>query len=129
MSVVAGRELVFLQTAKTNLVPTYKTMVFSLNVNEVSKKCFLKNVLYVPKLECSLISVGVLSKYEFQISFHQNYVNILLERKLCATGCKVRTLYVLDFNKHKENALLADLTTCHERLEHPSYSKMLRMSH
>lgn len=79
------------------------TIVLSLTVNGAFKKCLLKNGIYVPKLQFSLVSVGVLWKKRFQISFYQSRVNILFQRKLFAAGSKVKTLYVLDANEHKKN--------------------------
>lgn len=62
------------------------TIVLSLNDNGVSKKWFLKNVLYVPNLRFSLVTVRVLCKNRFQILFRKNFVHAFLQGKLCATS-------------------------------------------
>ncbi len=84
--------------------------------------CELRNVLHVPLLVYSLVSVPTLAKSGLVVLFSDCKVTILRKDVPLATGTRIRGLYVLDLFNHprgKSTALAtASLQLWHERMAH-----------
>lgn len=93
-------------------------------------KCRLQQVLYVPSLQYSLVSVSTLSKRSMQAVFNSSGVSITKNGKLCATGTLSGNLYILDTYRAYDPlvACIADINRWHERLGHVFHEGIKVMS-
>lgn len=96
-------------------------------VGEGLKTCVLNDVLFVPSLHYSLISVGRMCNNGLKVSFSENQVVISDRNKSVAAGSQRGSLYVLNMVM-PERALYANLETWHARLGHSSPKGILQMS-
>ncbi|KAK1406643.1 hypothetical protein QVD17_42133 [Tagetes erecta] len=87
----------------------------------------VKDVLYVPKFKCNLLSVGRLSRdLECAVTFFPDFVVMrsLYSRALVGVGQYKDGLYEMELVRDKRQAMMTTLSTWHKRLGHPSNSKL-----
>lgn len=98
------------------------------------RTCVLKNVLHVPDLGFSLVSVNQLTNLGHRVLFRKNRVEILNGRDVIATGSKSGGLYTLDVQTTRgrtsksATACAASLQLWHERMGHVHHSGILQMA-
>lgn len=84
----------------------------------------IENVLHIPNLKKNLFSVGACTKKGFEVNFKNEYVNIVRERKVIASGVKqdndiYRMLFRIPQVRAEEaNVSEHNLRVWHERLGH-----------
>ena len=88
--------------------------------NGRAKKCRIKNVLYVPKLSYSLLSVSKASEAGKITKFNRTGCEILnKEKKIVATATRVGNLYYLEYSRKVQNLNVAEKSN--EMLWHRRY--------
>ena len=92
----------------------------------------LKNVLYVPSLAYSLLSVGKATSAHLTVSFANNMCTITdTKRKIIAVGNKVGDLYFLDYVVESANLVATGSekkqVLWHKRYGHISYSSLNKL--
>ena len=89
--------------------------------NGRAKKCSIENVLYVPKLSYSLLSVSKASEAGKITRFNRTGCEILnKEKKIIATTTRVGNLYYLEYCQKVQNLNVAE-KSCNEMLWHQRY--------
>lgn len=101
------------------------TILIQRYVNGAWQKASIDNVLYVPRIEKNLFSVGVCTTKGLEVVFKNNSVKIVDGDEVLATGIKqdneiYRMLFRKDNTKKVNEASVAtaDLRVWHERLGH-----------
>lgn len=70
-----------------------------INCNGTKRTCMLKDVLHVPEMGFSLVSVNQLTNNGQKVTFAGSRVEITNAKIIIATGSKGRGLYSLDRQK------------------------------
>ena len=79
------------------------------SMNGNSRKCTLKNVLYVPNLRHNLLSISKISAGGKNVSFSQNLCKISVDSTTLAYGKKVGKLFILkESSRRFENSAKKD---------------------
>lgn len=95
------------------------------------KKCCIENILYVPSLHYSLLSVWALAWKVLLVTFQNSSVSITNNGTLCAAGTQTKVLYTLDKNQPsinvREVASAANITTWNERTGHALQDEILQV--
>lgn len=97
--------------------------------------CRIIDVLHVPSLAFSLVSVNQLAKRGLHTSFRRNFVQIKNGSKVLATGSRRASLYVLDASSdpplevNSSTACVASLQLWHERMGHVHIAGLRQMAH
>jgi hypothetical protein len=109
-------------------------------VSGVRKKVTIKNVLFVPNLGASLISITAATSNGMAVIFSGEKVIFSRLNKIEMTGSRVDKLYLMDIEVHtehqnnqEETAYVADpkkstIEIWHQRLAHLNYKTILEMS-
>ncbi len=105
-----------------------------LSVGGKLRKCVIRNVQHVPDLRYQLLSISTMAKQGIFTLFDSSGARLVkdLTNQLVATGSlRANGLYELNVHtakrKQKEAALVASLSTWHERLGHVSPEGILKM--
>ena len=105
-------------------------VVVRINVDGTVRKCKLTDVLHVPELGFSLLSVAKMEQKGLDVHFKKGRCNIMSYNKLFATGTRTKNLYVLDVAPEyvpSEVACVANLQLWHERLAHVHPKSIVKM--
>ena len=88
-----------------------------------TQKCRLENVLFVPKLSYSLLSVSKASEVGKTTKFNKSGCQILnKEKKIVASATRVGNLYYLKYHRKEQNLNVAEKST--EMLWHRRYGHL-----
>lgn len=102
--------------------------------NSTKRTCMLKDVLHVPDMGFSLVSVNQLTNRGHEVVFTGKRVDILSGNMLIARGTKARGLYSLDTSSSSAHdvrhavACTASLQLWHERMGHVHHSGIRQMA-
>lgn len=97
--------------------------------NQVAWYCFTLDVLYIPMLGQSLLSLGAATKMKVDIGFPEDSLIMQQNGKTIATGHRqANNLYEIDFVQVDASAHLAEqlatLQVWHNRLGHVNYGSV-----
>lgn len=107
----------------------------SINISQ-HNKIQVRNVLYVPGLAVNLLSVSMITKYGYRVSFSEKGCNIEdTTGKLLCSATLINKLYILDTNvSNKESAHLVsnkvnpnDINLWHLRMAHLNVSALKKL--
>lgn len=104
-------------------------VIISVNVEGRICKRKLKDVLHVPDLGFSLLSVAKLEEKGLEVSFKTGKCKIFSGATLVATATRMNDLYLLDVEDTTgaEVACVGNLQVWHERLAHSSSESIVNM--
>ena len=97
------------------------TVLLSIIVNGMHKKCLLSNVLHVPDLAYNLLSVSAMDAKDIKTSFFKGQCNMIKNNRVLAQGYRLGGLYALCIAPNDDSvefAAVASLQLWHARLGH-----------
>ena len=95
----------------------------------------LMDVIYVPRLNVNLLSVGRMTNANVDVLFNKNYSTLSIDDSIFARGTRINNLFayeaitsILPHEQAKYSTELNEATIWHHRLVHTNYSTLEKMS-
>lgn len=108
-----------------------RSVDLTLYMNRNTQKCSLKDVLFVPDLQYSLISTGVLVSKNFDATFNSSSAKLRKDGKKIAVASRQSNLFSLQSVRSLQNvqtACIADFKKWHAGLGHTFSYRILDIS-
>lgn len=112
-------------------VPGKGNIAVSIGPDNSSKSFLLQDVLYVPDLKYSLLSVGVLVDRGYLVTFNESGVHVRKNGNVVLRGPKERGIFSITTTPRTHDhgtACVADLDVWHQRFGHVNAQCVLQMS-